>query len=300
MDRRDDLGDERLDERPAASGTLCRICCAKVAGARELERRPPPPPAPELVDELLREAVRAQRPGSSFVSESARSVPAMVSPIVPPICWKNVRLAVALPTCRGSTLFWTSAAKRANDGPTPSPVTTIQTHRIGSVRVGPQVRHQEQPAGEDDHRAEDDRPCSGRSWPRSGPETVAPTISAKTSGRRFRPDSVAPMPRTTWNHCGRKTIAPKKPKAARNIDETEIETVRIRKSWGRMIGSTARDSHQMKTPAMTSPSDDQPADPGIGPLERALVAQAEEDRDERGREQARADVVDVPPALAGS
>ena len=72
-----------------------------------------------------------RRPGSSFVSVSARSVPAIVSPIVPPICWKNVRLAVAMPTERASTLFWTSAAKSANDGPMPSPATTIHTHSIG-------------------------------------------------------------------------------------------------------------------------------------------------------------------------
>jgi hypothetical protein len=62
------------------------------------------------------------------------------------------------------------------------------------------------------------------------------------------------MPRTTWNHCGRNTIAPKKPKAARNIEATEIVNVRLRKSWSRMIGSTARDSHHTNTAAMTSPS----------------------------------------------
>ena len=108
----------------------------------------PPPAAPargELVDGTAAGGRwRASRPGISFVSESARSVPAIVSPIVPPICWKNVRLAVALPTWRGSTVFWTSAANRAKDGPTPSPATTIQTHSIGSSVLARRFVMQEQ------------------------------------------------------------------------------------------------------------------------------------------------------------
>ena len=125
----------------------------------------------------------------------------MVSPIVPPICWKNVRLAVALPTWRGSTLFWTSAANSAKDGPTPIPATTIQTHRIGSsvsarrfVRSSsPTARMAIAPKMIGLYRPVRLAIC---------PETVAPTISAKTSGSRFRPDAVAPMPRTDLEPLG--------------------------------------------------------------------------------------------------
>ena len=56
----------------------------------------------------------------------------MARPTVPPTCWKNVRLLVAVPSRATGTPFWTIRVKTANVGPTPRPVTNIQPHRIGS------------------------------------------------------------------------------------------------------------------------------------------------------------------------
>ena len=59
------------------------------------------------------------RRGSRSTRRLAKTVPASVSPIVPPICWKNVRLPVATPIRAGATEFWTTSVKTANDGPIP-------------------------------------------------------------------------------------------------------------------------------------------------------------------------------------
>jgi hypothetical protein len=56
----------------------------------------------------------------------------MARPTVPPTCWKNVRLLVAVPSRATGTPFWTIRVKTANVGPTPRPVTNIQPHRTGS------------------------------------------------------------------------------------------------------------------------------------------------------------------------
>ncbi len=43
------------------------------------------------------------------------------------------------------------------------------------------------------------------------------------SGRAARPESVGEKPSTTWNQRGRKTIAPKKAKAAKKVETIDAE-----------------------------------------------------------------------------
>ena len=49
--------------------------------------------------------------------------------------------------------------------------------------------------------------------------TMRPTIS----GSAARPEFVGEKPSTTWNQRGRKTIAPKKAKAAKNVETIDAE-----------------------------------------------------------------------------
>src|SRR5664280_1031527 len=58
-------------------------------------------------------------------------VPVIARAMVPPIWRKNVRLEVATPSSWNGTAFWTMIVNTVSVGPTPTPVTNIQTHRTG-------------------------------------------------------------------------------------------------------------------------------------------------------------------------
>ena len=102
----------------------------------------------------------AELAGSSSVSVVAKIVPVMARPTVPPTCWKNVRLLVAVPSRSTGTLFWTMSVNTANVGPTPSPVTNIQRPQHRHRRVGLKVAQHEQPDRHDDQGAEDQQPVA--------------------------------------------------------------------------------------------------------------------------------------------
>ena len=89
-------------------------------------RRRPGPRRPPAERPPRRAGVAAPRPWWC-----AKIVPVIARPTVPPTCWKNVRLLVAVPSRLTGTLFWTISVKTANVGPTPRPVMNIQAHRTG-------------------------------------------------------------------------------------------------------------------------------------------------------------------------
>ena len=47
-------------------------------------------------------------------------------------------------------------------------------------------------------------------------------IRPASSASVYRPESVGEAPSTNWNHCGRKTAAPKKPKLMKNVATIEV------------------------------------------------------------------------------
>ena len=69
-----------------ASGTLARIFAPRSPVPVRLRAWPLPPPAENWLTYCAGMPFAIRRPGSSFVNESARSVPAIVSPMVPLIC----------------------------------------------------------------------------------------------------------------------------------------------------------------------------------------------------------------------
>ena len=117
------------DERLLIGGTDCQDPLAEVAGPLEVDAA--------AATRELRVAnsggtpAATRRVGTSWANRSPKIVPAIVSPIVPPICWKKVTLLVAAPICCGATAFWTTSVKTASDGPMPSPASTIQSQRTG-------------------------------------------------------------------------------------------------------------------------------------------------------------------------
>ena len=76
----------------------------------------------------------------------------MVSPIVPPICWKNVRLAVALPTTARLDAVLDERREQRERRPDAEAGDDHPDPQDRQLRVGAQVGQQEQPDREDDHR----------------------------------------------------------------------------------------------------------------------------------------------------
>src|SRR3954454_2092350 len=75
-----------------------------------------------------------------------------------------------------------------------------------------------------------------------------------TSGKRASPEFVGVNPWTIWNQRGRKMIAPKNAKAAKNVATIDAAYVRFRNRLSGTIGSFARDSAQTKSTTPTRPA----------------------------------------------
>ncbi len=143
-------------------------------------------------------------------------------PTEPPIWRKNVRLDVATPRARIGTAFWTTIVNTASVGPMPRPVMNIQPHRTGSgvsawiwdIRNRP--------------KAMTASPARMTALYLPVRETIAPEpmelrIRPARSASEYRPEFVGEAPYTNWNHCGRNTAAPKKPKLIRNVAMIDVE-----------------------------------------------------------------------------
>ena len=70
--------------------------------------------------------------GISTKRRDVKIDPVIARPTLPPICWKRVRLLVAVPIWRGATEACTINVSTANIGPTPRPVMNIHTYRSGN------------------------------------------------------------------------------------------------------------------------------------------------------------------------
>ena len=113
------------------------------------------------------------------------------------------------------------------------------------------------------------------------------------SGSAARPELVGEKPWTTWNQRGRKTIAPKNAKAAKNVDDHRCrvgpappQVERDDRFLGARLG---QDEEQGPDDA----DEDEAADGRLGPVAELLVGQADEQEDHRHREDEPADQVEV-------
>ena len=96
---------------------------------------------------------------------------------------------------------------------------------------------------------------------------------------------MAEEPSTIWNQRGMNTTAAKNPNAMKNMAATLARKAGIRNMWSGTIGSLARDSAQRNT-ARHEAQRDEAADVRVGPLPELLVREAEQDRHQRGDEDA--------------
>ncbi len=182
VDRIDDRRDERLDlgaERLRNLGEDRRTEVADAAERCRAERRRRPG---RRLSSGGTSAAASWR-GASSTSVVPKIVPVMARPTVPPTCWKNVRLLVAVPSRSIGTRSGRSSVKTANVGPTPRPVDEHpQPQRAGSAcrRAGWSAGTGRRPSSPAPRPAAVD---SDRSGPRSGPTAVALTIRPPSSGR---------------------------------------------------------------------------------------------------------------------
>ena len=222
------IGSTRAGTPP---GTFARICGAEVARPGEVEHAAPPDrPAANCVDHRLRDAV-GHEPTRQLLDQRVgedRAGDRQPDRAADLLEERQARRRAAdhagVRRCSGRAprTARTTARRRG-------PATTIQSHRIGSSVSARRLVIRNSPTARIDHRPEDD-------------QLVAPGSRDDLPGHRRADDErehqrqqvQAGLGRThaatTWNHCGRKTIAPKKPNAARNIEATEIVTIRFRNS----------------------------------------------------------------------
>ena len=162
----------------ADAGTLFRMAWPRLpVPVRSTE---PPPENCWIID--AGRPTRASWAGTSVTIRPAKIVPATVRPTVPPICWKNVRLAVATPTLSRETAFCTTSVKTANDGPIPRPATTIHSQSIWRLvsarrpvmRNSPAARSRSEPSISSLYR-----PTRATTWP----DRIALKIRAASRGR---------------------------------------------------------------------------------------------------------------------
>ena len=205
-------------------------------------------------------------------------MPAKVSPIVPPICWKNVRLAVATPIRAALTEFWTTSVKTAKDGPMPRPVMSIQNESTGRSRLGGEVREHEQAEREQEQRAEHQHLVLAGSGddlargvalkirpPTERQEAVARDRGARPADRlepARQEDDRAEEPERREEHRGhgdREVADPEQGRAARSDPPPAT------RSRGRR-------------PPMSEPGQDQAADGRVGPLAGLLVGQPDQEQ----------------------
>ena len=162
--------------------------------------------------------------GELFLERSSRrSCRRRPGATVPPIWRKNVRLDVATPSWRNGTAFWMTMVKTENVGPTPRPTMNIHSHTTGHRRVLGQLGHEQRAQAHDRDRA-DEQPlvAAGPRHDQAGHDGAADEPDHERQSRQARSRS-GEKPSTTWNQRGRKTTAPKKAKAAKNVETIDAE-----------------------------------------------------------------------------